>query len=80
MSDTEDSNMSDTQESSRDQKRTRDLKGEDIFGKYDDTESKRIPRRQNLIWRRMRTLINGNMSRKRSTSRVFGIESYDSVQ
>ena len=40
MSDTEDSNISDAQESSRDKKRMRDLKGENIFGKYDDTESK----------------------------------------
>ena len=40
MSDTDDSNMSDAQESSRDKKRMSDLKGEDIFGKYDDTEPK----------------------------------------
>ena len=39
-SDTEDSNMSDALESSRDKKHMSDLKGEDIFGKYDDTESK----------------------------------------
>ena len=40
MSDTEDSNLSDTQELSRDKKRMIDLKGEDIFGQYDETESK----------------------------------------
>ena len=42
MPDTEDSNnfMSYAQESSRDEKRMSDLKREDIFGKYDDTESK----------------------------------------
>ena len=40
MSDTEDSNMSDAQESIRDKKSMSDLKGEDIFGRYDDTESK----------------------------------------
>ena len=33
MSDIEDSNMSDAQESSRYKKRMSDLKGEDIFGK-----------------------------------------------
>ena len=38
--DTEDSNLSDAQESSRDKKPTSDLKRKDIFGKYDDTESK----------------------------------------
>ena len=80
MSDTDESNMPDAQESSRD-KMMSDLKGEDIFGKYDYTKSKHDSETPESDMEmdedsQMKTNItNENITGGRRTSRFLWVDS-----